>query len=395
MKKLKIFISHHPSNLLLYRNMSYMAKRLDKDTKAVLFKINHVYYKDFDLGPYLKHFDEILEFDFITYSKNIISSWYKIFKFLSRFRKAMKSFENSFDEIDLFLDNSAWLPLNIILYNLSRFKKVKNINRFSYIEPEDAETKVSRMKTFLCSLYSLPFNCYKVKVITSTKGTFSNFVYSENPIGRIIKIANPKGEFLKKISSNKEEYFLPYPIFSKNIRLRKKAKKDMVVVFGLGDIFSCYPEYMSEQKVFLEKMEKFFKALEKRYKRYKLYYKPHPQDERGVFIAGIDIKKYRLFDNSASAQYLIDKYSDRIKAVYTFLSTSAVFSSFYSIPSYTFYRYIYNSDGVKRFDNMYDHENIKSDFLFHIFSIEEIGKIDNLKSANNFDLKIYQKILNV
>ena len=73
MKQAKLFITHHPDDLLLYRNLIVINRSFRKDTPIFLFKVLHTYYSSFDFAPYEKYFDAIIEFPFIGYRKNIVA----------------------------------------------------------------------------------------------------------------------------------------------------------------------------------------------------------------------------------------------------------------------------------------------------------------------------------
>jgi len=386
--KAKIFIYHHSVNLVLFKNLAEIIGKYDKNVKIILIRVNHKYFSDFDFSPYEKYFDKIIDFEFISYNKNIFKGLGKVLKFQRKLKEVISDLSN-FEEIDLFLAPSAWLPINILLYNLSREKNVKNINKISFFDPQSSGTKTDKLKTLFCAFYSLFFNCYNVKVISTLKGKFVNFEYSQEVPGTVIRIASPTADLAFK------ENILPYPF---SFRDSSNQKKDIVIVFGDTSLFQFYSEFFPDKKTFNEKMALFFKEVEKKYSDCQLYYKPHPGDQ-GKIMDGVDIGKYKLFDNSTDIQVLFDEMNNRIKAVYSFCSVSIMFGSFFGIPSYTFYRYLFNQTGINKFDDLFNQDNLKSKFLFHISNLNEIGSVDDLKrpepsDSANLD-NIYRKLLNV
>ncbi len=388
----KLFICNHPAGLMLYKNLIKIIKKYDQDAKIILFKVNHPYFAKFDFEPYREYFDEIVGFESISYKRNFWSGLRKIFIFQKKLKKIMADSLSNFEQIDLFLDDSAWLPANILLFNLSQMRDVKNIIRFSQGVLDGPHAKTDKLKTFFCRLYSLPLKCYNVRVISTLGGQFLDFSYTDNVPGKTIKIINPTADPGKF----EEENVLPYPIIRESQRVQKR---DMVIIFGDATLDKLWGEYLPDNKTFVEKLASFFSALERKYPDCTLYYKPHPGDGKMV-MQGIDIRKYNFFDNKVNAQAIFDKYQERVKAVYTFSSTSVVIGSFFGIPSYTFYRYLCNRAGIDKFDNLLDQESTKSRFLFHLSDSNEIGKIDNLESVNcyvdleNVDDK-YLKVLNI
>lgn len=391
--KAKLFICHHPGNLLLYKNLAQIIKQYDKDLQIILFKVNHPYFSKFNFEPYKRHFDQIIEFDFIHYKKNFFKGLWKILIFQKRLKKAIAGSLKNFKEIDLFLDKSTYLPINILLYNLSRQENVKNITKFSLVGSENLPTKVDKVRTFLCALYSLFFKCYKIKALSTLGGRFLNFVYTENTPGTFVKIISPIANSPSSLDDLKEN-ILPYPVIFKHSSV---VKKDMVIVFGKKSIFKDLAESLPIHEICLEKLTALFNAIANQYSDCELYYKPHPVDKRET-MPGIDIEKYSLLDGVLNAQELFDKYQGRIKAVYAFSSSAVIHGSFFGIPSYTFYRYLCNRAGIETFDSLMSQDTLKSKFLFHLSNLNEVGKIDNLKSPNiNSKMleKIYRKVLSV
>jgi hypothetical protein len=390
-KNAKLFICHHPGNLLLYKNLIQIIKKYDRNVEIVLFKINHPYFLSFDFEPSKKYFDQIVEFDFIHYKKNLFQGLREVLLFQKKLKKISETLLSDFEKIDLFLDNSAYLPINVLLYNLSRQGNVKNITKFSLGGLKGIKTKIDKVKTFLCALYSLSFKCYKIKILNNLNGQFMNFVYAEETPGKLVEIispiVDPSNNFIES-----QENILPYPVKYKK---SPAAKKDMIIIFGKGKTFQNSPGYFSDYGTYVKKLTAFFKTLEKKYSNCKLCYKYFPLDGNKV-MPGINTKKYVLFDNNINAQELIEKYQKRIKAIYTPFSVVAAYGSFFGIPSYTFYRYLCNPAGIERFDSLMNQGSLNSKFLFHLESLDEIGKIDNLKFSfiNSKKLKeIYRKTL--
>ena len=170
--------------------------------------------------------------------------------------------------------------------------------------------------------------------------------------------------------------------------------KDTVIIFGNEGAIRQYSEYLQDIQLLNKKLKNIFRNIENYYVNCKLYYKPHPTDQ-GKIMPGVDISKYNLFDDSTNAEAIFEEYSEKIKAIYSLYSNSVIMGSFFGIPSYAFYRYLFNESGIRRFDNIFNQENLKSDYLFLLSNLEDIGKIDNLKNSNlNFESieKAYLKI---
>lgn len=372
-KRAKIFICHHPAGLLLYKNLIKIIKKYDSEAKIILFKVNHPYFAELDFEPYKKYYDEIREFQFINYKKNFLKGFWEILNFQKKLKNTTLNLLANFERIDLFLDVSAWLPVNILLYNLSREENVKSITKFN-LALGSSHVKIDKIKTFLCALYTLPFRCYQVKVLSTLGGKFLNFAYIDNTPGTIFKIISPMAKELNNPNYYKKENILPCPVVPEGL---PAEKKDMVIVFGKKNIFQSFSEYLPNYEIYVKKLVALFRAIADKYLDCKLYYKPHPADQSEL-MPGIDNKRYELFDNTINTQALFDKYYNKIKAVYAFSSNSVIWGSFLGIPSYTFYKYLCNQNGINKFNNYFNQDNMVSEFLYHIADLREIGRVDHL-----------------
>jgi len=148
----KIFICHHPDQLFLYKNLIRIIRKHDRNTKIMLLKLNHPYFLKFNFEPYKKYFDQIVEFDFIHYKKNFLVGFWEILIFQNKMRKITNDLFPYFKTIDLFLTDSAWLGVNILLYNLRKQKKIKNITRITLGSLECEQTKNRCYKNFFMYL---------------------------------------------------------------------------------------------------------------------------------------------------------------------------------------------------------------------------------------------------
>lgn len=383
MKKAKIFVCHHPARMVMYKNLAKMAK--NKDTDIILFKVKHLYFESFDFKPFEKYFDKVVELDFLAYDRNIVRGYLRIIKFHKDLKKALEEINREYKEVDAILIYSAWLPINFILFNLGQQKNIKNIIKITSIEPQGSKTKESRLMTSFANLYTLPFKCYEVGAITTLGGKFLDFYYKKDNLPGInLKVVNPHSELLEK----REDVF-PFPI----VPPQGKKKKDIIIVFGDTGISEFYSEYIPDKEKYLDKKKLFFNALEKKYKECKLYYKPHPTDG-DKFMKGIDKKKYQLFSSKINSEMIFDQMADRIKAVYSISSTSLINSSYYSIPSYSFYRYLFNKEGKKKWDEFFNQPGYDSPFIYHLEKIEEIGKIDKMEEKKIDQEKDKKMIIN-
>jgi hypothetical protein len=170
---------------------------------------------------------------------------------------------------------------------------------------------------------------------------------------------------------------LPFPIIKRD----GAAKKDMVIIFGNADILT-FKEYVDDYKGAKKKLVTFFEELDSIYRDYKIYYKPHPADTK--LMPGIKKGRYHSFTNNVNTQVILDRYYPQIKATYTVFSTSAMWSSFFGIPSYVTYGLVYNHIGIQRFDYVFTQKSIASPLIALVSSKAQIGSIDNLKDSRKY-----------
>lgn len=384
-KSAKVFVCHHPALLFLYKNLSKIIKKYS-DARIILIKVNHPYFFKFNFEPYKKNFDNVFELDFVHYKRNVIKSYFEIINFIKRIKLIKKYLNDNFSKTDLFLDNTAWLPVNLILSNL---RDVSSVTRFVFREQNKDGLKVNKIKTFILNLYTVFLKRYEIKVVDTDNGKFFNLFYNDKIPGEIIRFG-PKNE----IESSQIKSLI-FPFFSDTIH---NSQKSIIIVFGDAKAYQDFPECFDNYEDYLKKTTQFFKVLCQKYPNCDLYYKPHPSD-CGKVMKGVDAKKYNILGDTLNSETIFDAKYQNIKAVYTLFSTSVISSSFIGIPSYTFYRYVSSKIGKENFAKIFEQKGVESQYLFHIANLNDIGKIDNIKKMQTLDLndisKEYLKILKI
>jgi len=366
----KLFVSHYPPDLAIYKHIVALARAHDSGAAIILFKFAHPY--RFDFAPYKDCFDLVVEFPFIEYSKNIVRGVREIITFKRQLRTALQTLKE-FTHIDVYIEQSAWLPANAMLFALAKFPPVAHIYRITMGSYEIPGTRIDWLKTWFCRLYHLFIGVYPIYAMKRKNGGFATFVYRKKSSGTLVRLTNPTAK--SKHIHKDNEITVPYPVITPS--RKEKAQADMVVIFGDKGVLEDFPDYAATpdaQKI----LRDFFVALETHYQGMTLYYKPHP-GAPGVMLPGMVEKNYTLLPASLSAQTILETYWPRIKAAYTFFSTSVAWSSFYGIPSYTLYHLAYNEQGAQRLDATFSQPDIASPLIFPISSIKDIGTIDRKK----------------
>lgn len=387
----KLFVTSHPADLLLYKNMVMMIRSVRPCMPVLLLKVNHRYYQTFSLKVYRKYFDEVIELPFITYEKNLLRGM-KELKIFKEKLKELGLYLNQFQLVDVVIAHSAWLPTNLLLSFLSTHPRINQILRWDFGNTSYAQTKRDIIKTLYCRMYGIFAKSYKVDALSTRGGKFIDFVYAQHipgkPLHFIHPLANP---------SPKKAYELPYPLI-RTSQSPKEKEGDIVVVFGDSDIVN-FSEYFVDIQELKRKLTSCFQAIRAHHKHALIYYKPHPADN-GKHMPGRENLGYYTFESGMNTQEILDSFHTRIKAVYTVHSTSVLFSSFFGIPSYTLYKFLYNDSGIKRFDKFFAKSSSTSSLIFNVSHLDEIGKIDALKKTPHYvDLahidKRYLRILNI
>lgn len=389
-RKAKIFVSHYPPDLPMYKAIATISKDTQPHTRLFLFKVEHPYH--FNVPLYKDSFDTIVTFPFIAYEKNIIEGVRQIVRFKRVLQKALRNLEK-FSHIDVYIEHSAWLPANVMLFALGNLSRVRHIYRLTLGSYEIPGTRIDWGRTLFCYFYHLFINAYPVNAMKRIGGGFATFNYLRKIPGILVKMTSPA--LPRKEKYRRNEFVIPYPVLSP--RNKKSNSPDMVIIFGDKGVIDDFPDYVATSDA-KEILHTFFSALEKHYQDTRLYYKPHP-GAPGDFLPGMNPSHYKLLPASVSAQAILQEYWPRVKAAYTFFSTSVAWSSFFAIPSYTLYKMIYNTAGVKRLDEAFGQPDIASPLLFALENIKDIGRIDNKKTSPQYiDKKhipsFYKSILN-
>lgn len=375
-----IFIANHPDQLLFYKNLALIRKTRDPKEHIVLCKIDHLYDPNFDFTPYERYFDRVLKFPRI-YKKNVFTGLKEIIVFKKRLRM-LKNIMRQYALHTVTVIDSAWLPVNLLLFS---FRKEPLLYRWSVVATErihglryDARrTWYYRLSAFLCSCFLMP--SYPVDAVGTPGGMFANFHYRKPRTlpGIPLYLTNPCEPLSEK---NDKTIILPFPILrpSAVYERRKENGRKIVIVFGESDFLTHFCEFVPDPQEVLQKLQKFFACLEEYYQEYALYYKPHPADINAL-MPGITLSRYQRFNPKSNTQMICEALHLKIRATYTISSVSALWSSFFGIPSYTLYPLIFNRDGVKFFDDFFMQDKVKSRLLLSLKHISEIGKIDKRK----------------
>lgn len=366
--KIKLFICHHPDQIVLYKNLSRIIKSRAPETKIILWKVDHVYFKHFDFSKFDEYFDEKIEFKFIQYRKNFFRGWLEIFQYRRSIIKEVNRLSNNDQLIDVFLTASAWLPINIALFELNKNTLTRHITQFTFMSLEDSQSKTDRWRTLFCRLYGLFFHGFRVKAISTQRGIFENFVYQEPTPGKKVLITSPL------LPASRAELTLPYPMIKDQPGPASSSKQ--IIIFGNAGAYHLFRNQIDDLAVARQKTTLFFQALRRHYPRSQIVYKPHPNDGTEI-MPGVNGVADVFRANDQNAEMMLDQSWTNITAVYTFTSSAIVLSSFLGLPSYTFYRYILNPDGCRRFDTFFDQTNINRQLILHIADPAQIGAIDH------------------
>lgn len=366
-KRAKIFVSHYPPDIEMYAPFAKMAKVKEPKTEIILFRVAHPY--RFNLSPYNKYFDKIVEFPHIKYDKNIISGIHAIRSFKKAWRRSILNLQQ-YAHIDVYIEDSYWLPVTAFLYVFAKIKQVKHIYRITLGDNTIKGARIDYLRTLFIFFYYPFIPTYAVKAMRRNNGGFVTFSSLHKLPGTTVRLLKPTAKSYISLT----EMGIPYPLF---VSRTEKKIHDMVIIFGDKGVLEDFSDYVDKKNA-ESVLHEFFKALETHYRGVPIYYKAHP-GAPDVLLPGMIKSHYRFLPAEVSAQFLLKKYYLHIKAAYTFFSTSVMWSSFFGIPSYTLYRLVYNKEGRKRLDATFGQQDIASPLIFPLGDIHDIGKIDNKK----------------
>jgi len=234
-------------------------------------------------------------------------------------------------------------------------------------------------------------NLFKVLAI-KVPGNTTSIYANDNPINEVI-LENPYASAeLKK--SHEARITLPDPFLLLN--RKQSAERDMVVIFGDTSVEEIYSQYIDNKDVYDKKFELFFERLKSFYKGCTLLYKPHLSD-RGRVTSGIDLSEFTIYEEQKNAEMFLIENLERIKAVYSFFSNSSVSASLMRIPSYHFFEYFLNRQGVKVLSDMatkmgwYGYEN---PYFKKLADPDEIGCIDSISIKTEMEGSWRERWLN-
>ncbi len=374
-----VFITNHPDQLLFYKNMALMRKAKYPTEEIILCRIMNPYDAKTDFAPYKSSFSHVIEFPRI-YKKNP----FVVVREILLFRKqlgVLKKMLRAYTLKGIFCVHSAWIGVNILL---RAFRNVPAIYRWILVDTLHMRTlRYDRRKSWYYQLYA--FACfilflptYKAAAKMTTGGVFVDFHYAKPDLlpGKLISLKNP----CEPLPRKSDIISLPFPLFSPSRSASSRSKKVMVVIFGDSTILSHFGGFLKERTHTLAIMKNTFLRLEKYYKDSLLYYKPHPADE-DMFMSGIRKKYYHHFSASLNAQQICEEFHPSIRAAYTFTSVSALWASFFGIPSYALYPLICNDQGKKFFNEFFSSSGGKkrAPLIQSIQDLDRIGTIDHLK----------------
>ena len=329
----------------------------------------------------MPYFNSLYEFPFITYRKNIFKGYAEIQIFNQKLHELKRELER-YENIRVYISDSAWLPSNVLLHQLVKQPKVTTIYRITGGEISRVGTKKSALRTRFARIYRALIPAFPIEALVLQNGQFADFIYQKPAMipGKRIRFVpvQEASDITQEI--DEEIQTIPYPVLSRPYE-DHAHEPDTVIVFGDAGVLD-FPEYIDNQSEAVKKLHAFFNQLENTYHHSLLYYKPHPADSKKT-MPGVVTKQYRFFADNTNTQEILEEYYHRIKAVYTCSSSSAELCASWGIPSYTFYRYIYNTQGALRYDAIFNSKNLQSPCLHHVSSLQEIGAYD----AHRFFIK--------
>jgi len=123
-------------------------------------------------------------------------------------------------------------------------------------------------------------------------------------------------------------------------------------------------------------MKRFFKVLRNYYKDCTIIYKGHPNNK--TLMTGAEDAGLEIYGGELVSQLHLNLNINRIKACYSPVSTSLIYSASVGIPSYSLFKYL---EAKNKYPGAFfeEGEAAENPYLHNITSINEIGTNDDIK----------------
>lgn len=342
MKEARVFIVYHPLITATFNLIADFVRKNCPQVDCVLIRALHPYWKTVKLDRHISSFDLFLPLPDVGYRRNIIAGLIQAWQFRREVRKISEMLQDRYSRIDVYSDNSSYLPVNILLSHFYASGSTDRIYRlartpqanFSH-EPED------RLYSIITAIYCSVLKLFKVLAVRLPAVT--SFIYADdNPIGEVIfespyAPAEPEG-------SREAGLTLPEPFLL--LDRKPDTERDTVVIFGGANILQAFSQYIDDKEEYDKKLRLFFERIKSFYEGCTLLYKPHPADG-GRLMSGVDPSEFTVYDEPQTAEMLLIDNLERIKAVYSFFSIASISASLMRIPSYHIFEYFMNAEGIK------------------------------------------------
>lgn len=363
MRKAIIYILYHPAALF---NYNFIRNEENNETAHILVICSHPYLDRESIEEYTRGFTKTIFLPDIDYENNVFRGFWRYFNFLKIARNELSANLKNIETFNVISDVCAYLPVNAILSELkknTKFNKLFKINTDYLFEmkPDILKSAKTMCYTFLLRLY--PAFCHKRL----------GYMYFNEFQDKDIQIISPFGRDIDSIKQNelRSSLFIIRPQFERNAGM-----KDTIIFYSTARVRAYGCELSLE--AYKEKLAAFFKRLAEYYRGYTIVCKLHPLDF-GKAMPEMEGIQYELYKGSLISQIHLNLNAKRVKACYSVVSTSLLYSAFLGIPSYTLYKYL-------DFKGKYPEEFFKTDSIvssplfYNIRLLDEIGVIDSIKA---------------
>ncbi|MBN2121163.1 MAG: hypothetical protein JW734_08960 [Candidatus Omnitrophica bacterium] len=360
-----IFISYHPGSLIEYEQIK---NKQPKKKANILIICDHPYLNQEIIDLYSKRFDRVIILPLIRYQPNILSGFFRLWRFHKLFRKEIASILEAISEYDIISDCSAYLPVNVLISELRRDVKFKRL--VSIRQDRRYNLDIDIFRTALAFIYIFFFRLSLVWVHRVHK-----YTYCREPRDEIILF---RDKFFEKHLS-KEVKPRSAPVAYLTWPLRSRGSFEDTVIFYSDIDFRSDASILSEEE-FRKRLMIFFKKFAEVYKNCRIICKPHPSNIRGI-LPGLEQVKYELYQGGLISQMHLEQLIRNVRACYSISSTSLLYSAQRGIASYAMYKYL-GFGGI--YPRVYFETDFVKDnpFLYALTSIEEIAAIDSLDAES-------------
>lgn len=312
---------------MMCRGIATFLKERYSSHRQYLIIFDHPYFSQCPYQQFLDCFDNIHLLPFCIYQRNPL----KEFSNIRSLRRALFDVLKNKNEEAVFLIGTVTkteLSVNLLLRIVrNRFRRVNVLAVGTYFRAVD-RLKTNNWKSWLAHNVYFLLGAYPLKILYKGQTLIERQYYRESDlIDHHLVLSH-------RWSSHPEYTEIRYPEMK---RLAGGKRGDERYVLFLGDTIlpDVYPQIQQDR--FIQTTNNILKRLTELYQNEDviLYYKGHPN--KGFKDIPFDLSGFQLYEEPHMAEMIYIMLRDRIRAVYSIVSTSSRTADVFGINTYVFF----------------------------------------------------------